>query len=97
MSEELKLVIKRSNPYEKLDFIDDNINDIIPVIEKTDIDYKDIILQKLKRIQDILDRHHGLLLYAKKNYNFDLIIDLILKKLVNFGRLSYSKCKLIRK
>ena len=72
MSEELKLVIKRSNPYEKLDFIDDNINDIIPVIEKTDIDYRDVILQKLRRIQDILDRHHGLLLYAKKNYNLDL-------------------------
>ena len=72
MSKELELVIKKSNPYEKLDFIDNNINDIIPVIEKTDIDYKDIILQKLKRIQDILDRHHGLLLYAKKSHGFDL-------------------------
>ena len=33
---------------------------------------KDIILQKIKRSQDILDRHHGLLLYAKKSHGFDL-------------------------
>ena len=69
---EVRAVIRNSDPYEKLDYIENNINDIIPVIEKTDIDYRDIILQKLKRIQDILDRHHGLLLYARKNHGFDL-------------------------
>jgi Leucine-rich repeat (LRR) protein len=69
---EIKAVFRFSDPYEKLDYIENNINDIIPVIEKTDIEYRDIIIQKLQRIQDILDRHHGLLLYARKNHGFDL-------------------------
>ena len=29
-------------------------------------------ITKLERILDILDRHHGLLLYARKNHGFDL-------------------------
>jgi hypothetical protein len=69
---EIKAVFRFSDPYEKLDYIENNINDIIPVIEKTDIEYRDIIIQKLQRIQAILDRHHGLLLYARKNHGFDL-------------------------
>ena len=69
---EVRAVFRFSDPYEKLDYIEDNINEIIPVIEKTDIDHRDIIIQKLQRIQGILDRHHGLLLYARKNHGFDL-------------------------
>ena len=69
---EVRAVFRFSDPYEKLDYIENNINDIIPVIEKTDIEYRDIIIQKLQRIQAILDRHHGLLLYARKNHGFDL-------------------------
>tara|TARA_R100001086_G_scaffold194359_1_gene111273 strand:+ start:317 stop:619 length:303 start_codon:yes stop_codon:yes gene_type:complete len=72
MSKEVKAVIRNSSPYEKLDYIEDHINDIIPVIKKTRIEYRDIIIQKLQRIQGILDRHHGLLLYARKNHGFDL-------------------------
>ncbi len=69
---EIKAVFRFSDPYEKLDYIENNINDIIPVIEKTDIEYRDINIQKLQRNQDIFDRHHGLLLYARKNHGFDL-------------------------
>ncbi len=69
---EIRAVMRWSDPYEKLDYIENNINDIIPVIEKTDIEYRDIIIQKLQRIQAILDRHHGLLLYARKNHGLDL-------------------------
>ena len=75
---EIRAVMRWSDPYEKLDYIENNINDIIPVIENlgiTDInftEYRDIIIQKLQRIQGILDRHHGLLLYARENHGFDL-------------------------
>ena len=36
------------------------------------LDLRDMIINKLERIQAILDRHHGLLLYARKNHGFDL-------------------------
>lgn len=78
---EIRAVFRFSDPYEKLDYIENNINDILPVLKNIDeegngvnsfLDLRDMIITKLERIQSILDRHHGLLLYARKNHGFDL-------------------------
>lgn len=78
---EVRAVFRFSNPYEKLDYIENNINDILPVLKNIDndgsgvnsfLDLREIIIQKLERIQGILDRHHGLLLYARQKHGFDL-------------------------
>jgi len=78
---EVRAVFRFSDPYEKLDYIENNINDILPVLKNIDndgngvnsfLDLREMIITKLERIQDVLDRHHGLLLYARKNHGFDL-------------------------
>ena len=78
---EIRAVLRWSDPYEKLDYIENNINDILPVLKNIDnqgngvnsfLDLRDMIITKLERIQGILDRHHGLLLYARKNHGLDL-------------------------
>ena len=78
---EVRAVFRFSDPYEKLDYIENNINDILPVLKNIDeegngvnsfLDLRDMIINKLERIQAILDRHHRLLLYARKSHGFDL-------------------------
>ena len=78
---EVRAVLRFSDPYEKLDYIENNINDILPVLKNIDndgkginhfLDLREMTITKLERILDILDRHQGLLLYARKNHGFDL-------------------------
>jgi len=78
---EVRAVFRFSSPYEKLDYIENDINDILPVLKNIDedgngvksfLDLRESFIKKLEIIQDVLDRHHGLLLYARKKHGFDL-------------------------
>lgn len=70
---ETKAVIRNSTVYEKLDKMEEKIIEVKEWLAEECIDEGGKnYFETLRMVLGLLDRHYGLLLYAKENHNVDL-------------------------